>query len=122
MNPAFTDFLRALLEEEARFPVVGAHAIAVHGIPVGARDVRDSDQLVADLVLQLGVPPRRIDLLTGVSGLEFASAWGGRVLHRVESLDVLFIGRTDLVRNRRAAGRLRDLGDVEALGEGLRDG
>ena len=63
------------------------------------------------------LPPRRIDVLTGVTGVEFEDAWAGRVVHRVEELHVPFLGREALVRNKRATGRLKDLGDLEALGE-----
>jgi len=52
-----------------------------------------------------------------VTGVEFDDAWAGRVVHRVEELDVPFLGREALIRNKRAAGRLKDLGDLEALGE-----
>lgn len=69
------------------------------------------------MVVQIGLPPRRIDVLTGVTGLEFAEAWAGRVMHRVAGLDVPFLGRDALVRNKRASGRFKDLGDLEALGE-----
>ena len=56
-------------------------------------------------------------MLTGVSGLEFDDAWHGRVVHRVEHIDVPFLGREALVRNKRVSGRFKDLGDLEALGE-----
>lgn len=147
MNPDFYDFLAALLAEEARFLVVGAHALAVHGVPratgdidiwidrtpanvagvwralaafgapTGALGVQATDLQVPDMVVQIGLPPRRIDLLTGVTGLEFDQAWSTRVVHRVGDLDVPFLGRDALVRNKRATGRYKDLGDLEALGE-----
>lgn len=147
MNPDFLDFLAALLAAEARFLVVGAHALAVHGLPRATADidvwidptpdnaarvwyalaefgapaealgVRQTDLEVPDVVVQIGLPPRRIDVLTGVTGLTFAEAWPTRVVHRVGTLDVPFIGREALVRNKRASGRLKDLGDLEALGE-----
>lgn len=147
MNPDFVDFLAALLTAEARFLVVGAHAMAVHGVPrasgdidvwierspenaarvwraleefgapVAALGVRPVDLETPDMVVQIGLPPRRIDVLTGVTGLEFDEAWAGRVVHRVEELDVPFLGRDALVRNKRASGRFKDLGDLEMLGE-----
>jgi hypothetical protein len=152
VNPDFIDFLAALLAEEARFLVVGAHALAVHGVPRATGDidvwierspenavcvwralgafgapaeslgVRRADFETPDLVIQIGLPPRRIDVLTGVTGLEFDEAWAGRVLHRVGELDVPFLGRDALVRNKRASGRFKDLGDLEALGEDPRIG
>ena len=147
MNPDFVDFLNALLKAEARFLVVGAHALAVHGVPratgdidiwidrspsnvalvwqamaafgvpAAAMGVRLADLEAPDTVVQIGLPPRRIDVLTDVTGLTFDTAWVARVVHRIDTLDVPFLGREDLVRNKRATGRYKDLGDIEALGE-----
>lgn len=147
MNPDFVEFLAALVARDARFLVVGAHALAVHGVPRATGDidiwidrtpanvarvwraladfgapadalgVRPDDLETPDLVVQIGIPPRRIDLLTGVTGLEFEEAWATRVVHRVGALEIPFLGRDALVRNKRASGRYKDLGDLEALGE-----
>jgi hypothetical protein len=147
VNRDFLDFLSALIAVEARFLVVGAHALAVHGMPRATGDmdvwidrsaenaslvwraletfgapaaalgIRQRDLEAPDVVVQIGLPPRRIDVLTGVTGVEFDDAWAGRVVHRVEELDVPFLGREALIRNKRATGRLKDLGDLEALGE-----
>ena len=68
-------------------------------------------------VIQIGLPPRRIDLLTSITGVEFEAAWSTRVRQRVGSLEVPFIGRAALVRNKRATGRAKDRADLEALGE-----
>ncbi|HET7622210.1 MAG TPA: hypothetical protein VFK39_09940 [Gemmatimonadaceae bacterium] len=147
MNSDFIDFLGALLTADARFLVVGAHALAIHGVPRATGDidvwierspdnaarvwraleefgaptvapgVRREDLEAPDMVIQIGLPPRRIDVLTGVSGLEFADAWRDRIVHRIEHFDVPFLGRDALIRNKRASGRFKDLGDLEALGE-----
>lgn len=147
LNDDFLDLLQALLTEEAAFLVVGAHALAVHGVPRATGDLdvwveatSDNARRVrkalerfgapvstfglecADLaapgnVLQIGVPPRRIDLLTGLSGLDFTTAWSHRVVLRVARLDVPFLGREDLLANKRATGRTKDLADIEALEE-----
>lgn len=147
MNPDFVDFLSALLASGARFLVVGAHALAVHGVPRATGDidiwidrtpknvqrvwramadfgvpatalgVHAADLEAPDTVVQIGLPPRRIDLLTDVTGLEFEASWAARVVHVIDALEVPFISRDDLVRNKRAAGRFKDLGDIEALGE-----
>jgi len=147
LNEDFRDFLAALIETGARFLVVGAHAMAVHGVPratgdidvwiatddenterawtallrfgapVEAMGVSRDDLRRADQVVQIGLPPRRIDLLTSISGVDFEEAWAGRVLHEVAGLAVPFIGRAHLVRNKRAAGRAKDIADLEALGE-----
>jgi hypothetical protein len=148
VNEDFRDLLRALLEADARFLVVGAHAMAVHGVPRATGDldvwvaadpenadlvvralvrfgaplatmgITRADFLREDQVVQIGLPPRRIDVLTSISGVPFAEAWEGRVAHEVAGLIVPFLGRTALVRNKRASGRAKDLADLEALGEG----
>ncbi len=68
-------------------------------------------------MFQLGLPPRRIDVLTSISGVEFDEAWPDRMVRAVENLAIPFIGREDLVRNKRATGRAKDKADLEALGE-----
>ncbi len=147
MNEDFLDLLRCLLEAGARFLVVGAHALAVHGVPRATGDLdvwidRDGanvdrvwaavlrfgapvealgitrrDLETPGVVVQIGLPPRRIDLITEITGVDFEEAWGARVSHRVGTLEVPFLGREQLVRNKRATGRLKDRADLEALGE-----
>ncbi|HSD65731.1 MAG TPA: hypothetical protein VLF95_03465 [Vicinamibacteria bacterium] len=63
------------------------------------------------------LPPRRIDVLTSISGVQFEDAWGGRATHEVAGMSGPFLGRDALLRNKRAAGRTKDLADLEALGE-----
>lgn len=139
--------LQALLDAEARFLVVGAHALAVHGVPratgdldiwidasqsnasrvwnaleafgapVGALELTLEDLTRPERVVQIGLPPRRIDLLTEISGVEFEDAWPHRVVHEVNGMEIPFLGREALLRNKRATGRLKDRADVEALGE-----
>ena len=68
--------------------------------------------------IQLGVPPQRVDVLTSISGVPgFGDAWTGRLEVAVAGRQVPFLGREALVANKRAAGRLKDLADLEALGE-----
>ena len=147
MNQDFRDLLAALLGAEARFLVVGAHAMAVHGVPratgdldvwiasdpanaervwsallqfgapVAAMGVSRDDLTQPDQVVQIGLPPRRIDVLTSISGVAFDEAWRDRVTHEVDGLPVPFLGRAALVRNKRASGRTKDKADLEALGE-----
>ena len=145
MNPDFIEFLAALLRADARFLIVGAHAVGVHGVPRATGDLDvwvapDPDNaervwtalldfgapvrtlglsardLAAErMVVQMGVPPRRIDLLTSVTGLQFDAAWQSRRILRVDDLDLPFLGREALLRNKRDTGRVKDLADVEAL-------
>ena len=148
MTDDWIDFLFALLDAQARFLVVGAHAMAVYGIPRATQDLdvwvdRDAEQSArvwsaldafgapvdalgitrADLeqpgiVIQLGVAPNRIDLLTSISGVrDFGEAWEGRVEHVVRGRRVPFLGRSAFVANKRATGRTKDLADLEMLGE-----
>jgi hypothetical protein len=77
------------------------------------------DDLVREgIVIQFGLPPNRIDLLTSLSGVDtFSSAWTDREVHQVRSREIPFLGRRTLVANKRATGRTKDLADLEALGE-----
>ncbi len=148
MSDDWADVLGALVASGARFLVVGAHAMAVHGVPRGTQDldvwidpgsenaervwrglgafgapleelgISRGDLSRSDTVIQLGLPPNRIDLLTGISGVpDFEAAWAERVEHSFAGRRVPFIGRATLIRNKRESGRRKDLVDLEALGE-----
>ena len=135
--------LSALSEARADFLLVGAYALAVHGFPRATGDLdiwvrADSDNarkvlyslavfgaplddLTVDdlskpgIVFQIGVEPSRIDILTAISGVEFGHAWERRVLVDVDGVCINVIGRDDLVVNKRASGRPKDIADAEAL-------
>jgi len=145
VNEDFRDLLLALLDAGARFLVVGAHAMAVHGVPRATGDldvwispdhanservwrallefgapVRElglsrEDLETPGMVVQVGLPPRRIDLLTEASGLVFEEAWQNRSTQLVDAHEVPFLSRQDLVRNKRALGRPKDLADLDVL-------
>lgn len=143
MNPDFVDLLRAFIGADVRFLVVGAYALAHHGRPratgdldvwvepttanaprvvsalatFGApmADITESDFARPGVVFQIGVPPGRIDVLTELTGLAFDEAWPGRDAGRFGDLTVDFIGRDAFIRNKRATGRAKDLGDIERL-------
>lgn len=148
MRDDWADFLAALLDAEARFLVVGAHAVAAQGVPRATIDLdvwveptttnaqRVWQALTAfgaplaalgltledfsrpDTVVQFGVAPVRIDVLTAISGVpSFDEAWSRRTEHAVRGRIVPFLGRPDLLANKRASGRHKDKGDLEALGE-----
>jgi len=138
--------LSALSDAGADYLVVGAHAVAAHGQPratgdldIWVRPTPDNAALVwralerfgaplfdltpADLhtpgvVFQIGVVPCRIDILTTVSGVAFDEAWPRRIEVVIEGLPIPVIGREDLLRNKRASGRTKDLLDIELLAEG----
>jgi hypothetical protein len=146
VNPDFVALLRELGAAEARFLVVGAYAVSFHARPRttgdldvwieptpqnAARVIRaltsfgapmlelsEADLAKPEVVYQIGVPPRRIDLLTSLTGLTFEEAWRDRVLGRLGEVEVPFIGRAALIRNKRALGRPRDLADLESLEAG----
>jgi hypothetical protein len=71
--------------------------------------------LQGDRMFQFGLPPNRIDILTKIDGISFAEAWDTRVIGSLEGLPVPIISRDCLIRNKLAAGRAKDLADVEAL-------
>ena len=137
-------FIESLNSSGVEYLVVGAVALAHHGFPrytgdldVLVRNSPDNAKRVesalakfgfaalglkaADFVdsyhvIQLGVPPNRIDLLTSLTGVTFDEAWGGRVEAAVEKTRVNFIGREALILNKRLTGRAQDIADLEALG------
>ena len=145
MNEDYRDILAALMAQDARFLVVGAHALAAHGYPratidldiwiessvenarrvwralaeFGAPlddlDVKESDLTRTNVVAQFGLPPNRIDILTGISGLSFGEAWPNRVDAVLEGVRVPVLGLEDLVTNKRASGRDKDRADVKGL-------
>jgi hypothetical protein len=147
MNEDFRDVLELLLEAGAEFVVVGAHALAVHGAaratgdidilvrptienaervhaallsfgaPLAAHRVSPADLAREGTIYQLGLPPRRIDVLTRIDGVTFDEAWATRDVRVVDELRVPFLGREALLRNKRAAGRPKDLADVALLDE-----
>jgi len=143
VNRDFVEMLAALCAAGADFLLVGAHALAVHGVPratgdldlwvrptpenasrvwralvaFGAPllDLRMEDLHTSDLVYQIGLPPCRIDFLTSISGVDFDSAWKNRLEFVVEGLTISCLSRHDFLRNKRAAGRPRDLADIAML-------
>ena len=90
-------------------------ALVRFGAPLEALGVAARDLSQPGMIVQLGVPPRRVDILTSVSGLVFEDAWNSRTVHRVGALDAPFIGRDALIANKRASGRPKDLADLDAL-------
>lgn len=145
LNDDFRDMLAALVDAEVEFVVVGAHALAAHGIvratgdldifvrptkqnaervvaalrafgaPIAAHGVTAADFELADNVYQIDLPPRRIDLLTAIRGVPFEEASANAMVVEVDGRAIPFIGRDALVRNKRATGREKDRLDVELL-------
>jgi hypothetical protein len=144
MNPDFLDLLRALQAADARFMVVGAYALGVHGRPRATKDfdvwveasadnaprviqalrafgaplmgLTEEDIRAPGVGLQIGVEPGRIDLLTAISGVVFDEAWPERVDAKFgDEVRCGVIGMDHLLKNKRAAARPQDLADVAAL-------
>jgi hypothetical protein len=143
LNRDYAEMLSALSDEGAEFMIVGAYAMAAHGVPratgdldiwvrcsrsnavrvmralrhFGAPlfDLTEQDLARGGTVLQIGQPPSRIDILTSIDGVTFGRAWAGRLTGRIEGIDVAIIGHEALLRNKRAAARPKDLVDVGIL-------
>jgi hypothetical protein len=144
LNRDYNDILSALSAEGAEFLIVGAYALGAHGIPRATGDIdiwvrptpenamrvmralkrfgaalldlTEDDLATADTVFQMGVAPSRIDVMTGISGVTFEQAWPSRLTVAIEGLTVPVIGRDELLRNKAASGRPKDLADLAALG------
>ena len=84
-------------------------------IGFGSLNLTTDDFTTLDRVVQLGFPPYRIDIITSISGVEFDSAWENRLIVDVDGVQVPFIGRDDLLANKIATGRPKDLLDVKYL-------
>jgi hypothetical protein len=143
LNPSFRDILFALSDENAEFLIVGAHALAYHGIPrstgdldILVRPTKDNAQRVwrallrfgapltgllvddlsnPDVVFVLGREPWRIDILTDIDGVDFETAWTARSATMIEGRSIPVIGQEALLVNKRAAGRPKDLVDAQWL-------
>ena len=145
LPPDFKEFLRLLISERVEYLVVGGHAVGVHGYPRATGDldvwiavgeenaqriakalrrfgfasesVDPSNFLEPDKILRMGMPPLRIEILTGASGVDFQSCHDRRITVRIDDIDVSIIGLEDLRANKRAAGRHKDLADLDELAD-----
>jgi hypothetical protein len=90
-------------------------ALIRFGAPVEAMGVKSGDLARLGMIYQIGLPPRRIDILTEISGVDFDEAWASRLTQPIAGLEVPFLGRDALLRNKRASGRAKDLSDVVLL-------
>jgi len=143
LNEDYKDMLQAFVYERVRFLLVGAYALAAHGYPratmgidiwvmpaadnaeavlrafrrFGAplHNLTKGDLVKEGTVFQIGVAPRRIDIITAASGLEFDQAFSRAIVVDLEGIAVHIPSVADLIRNKRASGRTKDLADAEAL-------
>lgn len=145
LNEDYKDMLQALADEKVDFLLVGAYALAAHGYPRATMDIDiwvmpspdNADAVLrairrfgaplhdltkADLekegtVFQIGVAPRRIDIITAASGLNFEQTSSRATTVEIEGIVVRMPSIADLIRNKRASGRTKDIADAEALEE-----
>ena len=143
LNKDLREFVELLNSNEVDYLVVGAFAVAYHGFPRYTADLdillrptpENAERVIRTLrsfgfgnvgvtaedlqaqgkVIQLGVKPNRIDLLTSISGVTFDEAWHSREEGELEGIPSRFIGRTALLTNKEATGRAKDKGDAEEL-------
>jgi hypothetical protein len=143
LNPDYKDILSIFNEEKVNYIVVGAYALAAHGLPRATGDIdlwvrpdaenarriwralakfgaplsdlAENDLTSQGFVFQIGVSPSRIDILTSIDGVEFTDAWRDRLEVQIEGLPVPVIGRMHFIVNKKAVGRPQDLADVARL-------
>ncbi len=143
VNPDFRDLFSAFNAATVRYLLVGGYAVAFHaeprftkdldlwiepsesnaraaysaltafGAPVA--DLSAADLAAPDQILQIGVPPNRVDVVTSIDGVGFESAWPNRVETEYGGERIWVVGRADLIANKRASGRPQDLLDVAVL-------
>jgi len=126
-----------------RYLIVGGYAVALHGYPRFTKDLdiwiepskenahrmlkaleqfgfaslglREMDFLTPDQIISLGNPPHRIDILTGLKGVDFESCYASRIQTLFDKVPVNLIDLPNLRKNKKAVGRLQDLADLEKL-------
>lgn len=141
----FKELLELFNKHKVEYLIVGGYALAFHGAPrftgdidlfvrpirenserilgalsefgFGSLDLSEDDFTMPGKVIQLGVPPIRIDIITSLSGLSWEKADMGKVTGQYGRTQACFIGREDFIANKKATGRKRDIADIEALGE-----
>jgi len=146
LNEDYRDMLRVLSGNGVRFLVVGAYAMGAHGYPRATGDIdiwveaspENSEKVYQSLgafgaplqqvnegtfaergiEFQIGVAPRRIDIVTGISGVDFDEAYARRQIVDLEGLGVPMLSHSDLIRNKRATGREKDRLDADRLESG----
>lgn len=141
LSPDFKDFLKLLNNRNVEYLIVGGYAVGYHGYPrpTGDLDVwiattpNNASKIVAVLeefgfpnadarlfkipeqVIRMGVPPVRIEIQTSISGVDFASCYANRIIDEIDGVRVSIIDLEHLKANKKAAGRHRDLDDLERL-------
>jgi hypothetical protein len=141
-QPDYKELFELLNANAVSYVIVGAHALAFHGAPRFTGDVDilveptaanagrivnalkafgfgavglSADDFTKDQVVQLGVPPLRVDFMTAIEAVSWADALASRVAGKYGEVPIWYLGKGALIKNKTATGRLQDLADVEAL-------
>jgi len=143
LNEDYKEMLQYLVGEDVKFLLMGAYALAAHGFPRATMDIdvwvmpspenaaavlralqrfgaplhglTIADLQKDDTIFQIGVAPRRIDIITGASGLRFEEVFARSAEINIEGIQVRIPSIGDLIRNKKASGRTKDLADAEVL-------
>jgi len=143
LHQDFKEFLKLLNENKVEYLVVGAFALAFYGAPRNTGDIdiwigieknnasriiktlvdlgfsllgyNENDFLEKDTIIQLGVPPVRIDILTSITGVDFYDSYKRKETIIIDEVTIPYICKEDFVKNKKAAGRLKDLADIERI-------
>ena len=143
LNENFRDMLLALNDAGVEYLLVGAYALAAHGSPRATGDIdfwvradienskrvwsalisfgaptseiTVNDFATAGIVFQIGLPPERIDILTSISGVNFADAWTCRLVVEIDGMSVPVLGLKDLLVNKSSSGREKDNADIPTI-------
>ncbi|MCK4640156.1 MAG: nucleotidyltransferase [Candidatus Marinimicrobia bacterium] len=143
LNQDYKEMLSTLLEEKVNFLLVGAYAMAAHGYPRATGDIDifiQSNETNAEKVynalikfgaslnnvsikdfstpgtiFQIGVAPRRIDIINSIDGVSFEDAYSNRIIVEIESLPVPVLSKENIIKNKEATGRLKDKLDANSL-------
>jgi hypothetical protein len=141
----FKELLELFNAHKVEYIVVGGYALAFHGAPrftgdidllvkpdiknarhilaalkdfgFASLNISESDFVALGNVIQLGVPPIRIDIMTSLTGVDWENAHAGKVAADYGGVAVHFLGKKEYITNKKALGRKKDLADLEALGE-----
>ena len=143
LHPDYKDFLRLLNSHNVRYLLVGGYAVGYHGYPRATGDMdiwiemsepnskkvasafRDfgmSDEAISEdlfletkKVIRMGEPPVRLEVITSASGVDFKECFSHREVLEIDGIPINFISLEDLKKNKRAAGRFKDMEDLEHL-------
>ncbi|MBU0474657.1 MAG: nucleotidyltransferase [Bacteroidetes bacterium] len=139
----FVEFLELLNDQKVKYLIVGAYALALYAEPRNTGDIdffvdrseenahkiltvlklfgfeglgiSIDDLTNENMVVQLGVPPVRIDILSSISGVDFDEAYSSKIKHKFGNTIAFFLSKEHLIKNKIASGRKKDLADLEAL-------